>query len=431
MKNVGKKIVLRVLSWQLKRLYQRWHPKVVVVVGSYGKTSTKFAIATVLKEHFRVRFQKGNYNDIVTVPLVFFDEELPSLYDPLAWILLFLRNERQLRRPAPYDVLVLELGTDGPGQIEQFGRYLHADLAVVTAVAYEHMEFFKDIDAVGQEETAVQQFSDRLLVNTELCADRHLWYVKRPVNTYAFAAKATYKLGQIRASGERFSFTIAKGSKRLLSSECEGVARVQLYSAAAAVGVADMLGVRPFQIEQGLRNIRPVAGRMQRLKGIRGSTIIDETYNASPEAVKAALDTLYLLKAPQKIALLGNMNELGDYAADAHTAIGQYCEPEQLDVVITLGPDANEYLALAAHNRGCHVVTFADPYEAGEYLRDHIKPGAAVLIKGSQNRVFAEEAIKPILADPADARLLVRQSKAWRTKKHKSFGRHERAHLAP
>jgi len=119
--------------------------------------------------------------------------------------------------------------------------------------------------------------------------------------------------------------------------------------------------------------------------------------------------------------LLGNMNELGNYSKAAHTEVGEYCDPKQLDLVITLGPDANTYLAPAARARGCKVQTCTTPYEAGEQLQQHIKDGAVVLAKGSQNKVFAEEAVKAILADPADAEHLVRQSPAWLKKKAANF----------
>jgi hypothetical protein len=124
LKSFGKDIVLIVLSWQVKRLQRRNDIKTVGVVGSYGKTSTKLAIARVLQKHFRVQYQEGNYNDIVSVPLVFFGEAMPSILNPIAWLLIFIRNELQLLKPYPYDIVVLELGTDGPGQIAAFKRYL-------------------------------------------------------------------------------------------------------------------------------------------------------------------------------------------------------------------------------------------------------------------------------------------------------------------
>jgi UDP-N-acetylmuramoyl-tripeptide--D-alanyl-D-alanine ligase len=422
-KQLLKKIVLAVLSGQVRRLQQRWQPKVVAVTGSIGKTSTKFAASKVLGQKYRVRFQEGNYNDIITVPLVFFGEKLPSLFNPFAWTVVFLKNEFKLRRSAPYDVIVLELGTDGPGQIAAFKRYLHVDLAVVTAIAYEHMEFFTDLDAVAREELAVQKYSDRLIVNADLCASKYLKNLSVPAETYAINKEATYGAREVKFTGEAFDFVLQKDGKKLLAAKLNGVARNQVYSALAGAVVADRLGVSPNEIINGIAQIEAVPGRMQLFKGVNGSTILDDTYNASPEAVKAALDTLYGLKAPQKIALLGNMNELGDYSEGAHKEVGNYCDPEQIDLLVTLGKHANEFLAPAGRARGCHVQACTSPYQAGEYLKAHIKPGAAVLIKGSQNGVFAEEAVKLILADHKDEIRLVRQSRHWAKLKKRQFGR--------
>src|SRR5205807_32743 len=129
-----------------------------------------------------------------------------------------------------------------------------------------------------------------------------------------------------------------------------------------------------------------------------------DTYNASSEAMLAALDTLYRIAAPQKIAVLGNMNELGGYALVEHEKVGKHCDPRELDLVVTIGTESNKYLAAAARDKGCRVESFDDPYSVADYLRQVVKEGAAILIKGSQNKIFLEEAVKLLLADPADAK---------------------------
>jgi len=175
------------------------------------------------------------------------------------------------------------------------------------------------------------------------------------------------------------------------------------------------------EIQAGLNDITPAPGRLQVLNGVNDSTIIDDTYNASPEAMKAALKTLYRLNAPQKIAILGSMSELGKYSEAAHKEIGELCDPAQLDLVVTIGPDANKFLAPAASAKGCTVKTFDSPYDAGEYVRTMLKPSALILAKGSQNGVFAEEAIKQLLANALDGSRLVRQSRQWLKVKHRAF----------
>jgi UDP-N-acetylmuramoyl-tripeptide--D-alanyl-D-alanine ligase len=122
-----------------------------------------------------------------------------------------------------------------------------------------------------------------------------------------------------------------------------------------------------------------------------------------------------------KIAILGSMNELGDESQAAHEEIGAYCDPHKLSLVITVGNAAKEYLAPAAQAAGCTVQSFLSPYEAGNYATDFVTSNTAVLAKGSQNGVFAEEAIKPLLADKTDALKLVRQSPYWMHIKKQQF----------
>lgn len=423
MQKLAKKLVVVILGWQVRRLYKKNEFKVVAVAGSLGKTSTKLATAQILSAKYKVCYQGGNYNDIVTVPLIFFGQDTPSLFNPLSWLAVFWHNEAQLHKKYPYEVVVVEVGTDGPGQIDKYGRYLKADIGVLTAIAPEHMEFFNDLDSVAKEELQIADLSEKLIVNTDFVEPKYLRKIKKPTSTYAIKAAANIRLKNVNFDGFSSDFDVLENNGLLLRAQHEAVAEPRLYAVAAAVAIARELGMTPDEIKAGLDNLRPVAGRMQKLPGINNSTIIDDTYNASPPAMKAALDTLYRLDAPQKIAILGNMNELGSYSQTAHEEIGSYCDPKKLDLVITLGPDANKYLAPAAEACGCKVQRFDDPYSAGDYLKRMIKNKALILVKGSQNRVFAEEVVKLILANPKDASKLVRQSEAWLKIKAKAFKR--------
>lgn len=422
MKKLGKKIVVSILGRQVRKLRKKHHIKVIGVVGSIGKTSTKLAIAQALGKHLRVRYQFGNYNDIVTVPLIFFGHAQPSLLNIFAWLKIFLDNSRQIRGQYPYDVVVVELGTDGPGQIAQFQRYLQLDYAVVTAIAPEHMEFFPDLQAVAKEELSVQKLSQRIIYNADLVDAEFAGLIPEGSISYGINNKdSQYYLYNIFHSANGLEGDVRQGGEIILHVAHEVVSEVQMYAVLATIVLGRELGLKPTQILEGIKAITPVSGRLRRLRGINGSMIIDDTYNASPEAVKFGLETLYKLDAPQKIAVLGNMNELGTMSAEAHKQIGELCDPAQLNLVVTIGPDANKYLAPAAKNKGCTVQSFDDPYSAGEYLQGKIEANAVIFAKGSQNGVFAEEAVKKLLADPEDASKLVRQSPYWLKIKQQQF----------
>ncbi len=397
-----RKLIAQILTWQAKRYLQKYAPKIVVIAGSVGKTSTTHAIATVLSESHSVKSTIANYNTDVGVPCSIFGQHLPSsLKNPFAWLILFVRNEFVvMRHPAP-EFYVLELGSDLPGEIMQFA-WLKPDLAVVTAVADEHMENFKTLDGVAEEELSVARYSQEVLVNKKMVDASYLQALNVDADFYERSDLKKFKIDP---------------------SELQVIGEHSLDAIVAALTVGDMFGMDGLSLRSAVGKIQPRNGRMSRFEGIQNSTLIDDTYNASPAAVIAALDYIYSCDAPQRIALLGNMNELGEVSKGAHIQIGEYCDPEKLDVVVTLGPDANAYTATAARAQGCTVFESKTPYEAADIIKDHMKEGALVLLKGSQNQVFAEEATLKLLANPDDASRLVRQSVGWKTKKLQNFGK--------
>ncbi|HSH18698.1 MAG TPA: Mur ligase family protein [Candidatus Saccharimonadales bacterium] len=419
LKRHGKRLLCTLLEAQVRRLRASHEFKIVAVVGSVGKTSTKLAIAHSLEPSRRVIYQTGNYNDRLTVPLVLFGHKLPSLFNLFAWVRILIANERTIRLPHFYDVAVLELGTDGPGQIAEFA-YLRPDLTVVTAITPEHMEYFKTLDAVAAEELTVCEFSSQVLVNGD---DTPAQYLRgRDVLTYGQKEGMVYRAGHYVSSG------LTGGDVELyMPGEPPFVAHAYILGdqgvkiLLAAAATAHLLDLSFDELQRGLAEVKPFAGRMQVLRGIKKSTIIDDTYNASPSPVIAALDVLYKAEATQRIAILGNMNELGDYSREAHREVGRYCDPHKLDLVVTIGPDADAFLAPAAKEQGCYVKTFMSPYEAGAFVKKQLKEGAVVLAEGSQNGVFAEEAIKLLLKHKADADKLVRQSDYWLGVKRRQF----------
>lgn len=371
----------------------------------------------MLKDQFRVCYQDGNYNDLVTVPLVLFGHSNPpNLMNPFAWLKIFRANKR-LIKDYQYDVAVLELGTDHPGDISAFADYLRVDIAVVTAIAPEHMEFFGTLDAVAKEELSVSSFSERMVVNKDLCGE---YLAGHDAVTYGLS-EADFYFSKLEFKGSEYAFTLIQTDRELFSGDFAALSEAELYSALAAVAVACQLDFPKEKLPHAMQQIRPPAGRMRQLSGLNGSMIIDDSYNASPEAVKASLKTLYKLEAPARIALLGNMNELGDYSERAHTEVGEFCDPSKLDLIITLGSDANNFLASAASKKGCKVEMVDSPHAAAEIIKPLLDKNVIVLAKGSQNGVFAEEAVKRLLANPDDALHLVRQSPQWLSKKAKQF----------
>lgn len=418
-KYVARRLLCYVLQSQYKRLRKRNDFKIVAVVGSMGKTSTKTAIAKALGAKKRVLWQEGNYNVDVTVPLVIFGQPLPSLFNIPAWISIWRANEQAIRKPYSYDVVVLELGTDGPGQIEQFA-YLKPDIAIITAISPEHMEYFGTLDEVAREELKVVEFAKQTIINIDDTPAEYLEGLE--YISYGLSKTATYRADKRKPKGfkgQQATFYI--GDKHSFTATIPMLGEQGVKFAVAAVAVAHTLGEPDEAIEEGLQHVEAFAGRMRLFEGSKQSTIIDDTYNAAPITVNAALDVLYAMDAPQRIAILGSMNELGDYTPDAHREVGDYCDPDKLSMVVTIGPDAKKYLAPRAKKRGCIVHSFDSPYAAGEFVKQKLRKNAVILGKGSQNRVFAEEALKQLLANSADSSDMVRQSEYWLAIKRKQF----------
>lgn len=421
-----KLFVQKKLETYVKQYFAR-HPdiKLVVVTGSVGKTSTKIAIATILSERFRVRLQEGNHNADISAPLAILGIDYPEdIKSITAWIAIFRAIKDRIKQPTDVDVIIQELGTDRIGQIPHFGTYLHPNIAVITAISPEHMEFFKTIDAVAREELSVADFSDQVLINRDDIDGEYAKYLITPrVNTYGTNAAAEYYFISEKysiADGHDGKFIAPEWSDPT-DSTINVLGEHTLRPAIAAAAVAIKLGMSSFEVAKGLSKIKAVPGRMNVLRGIEDTIIIDDTYNSSPLAAESSLRVLYQLSAPQRIAVLGSMNELGDVSAVEHEKIGKMCDPTQLAWVITVGEEAEKYLAPAAKSRGCQVKSFKNALLAGAFVRSVLEKDSVILFKGSQGGIYLEEAVKEVLRSASDEKYLVRQSPEWLQRKNDFF----------
>jgi UDP-N-acetylmuramoyl-tripeptide--D-alanyl-D-alanine ligase len=287
------------------------------------------------------------------------------------------------------------------------------------------MEFFNTIDAVAQEELTTGNFSQIAVINRDDIEGRFASFLTNSnVDTYGTTGAAEYRF-------EVEDFTVENGYKgsvimpeldQPLSATLKVVGEHSIRPAMGAVAVAAKMGLMPDEIAKGLALIRPVAGRMNILKGVQDSIIIDDTYNSSPLAASSALQALYSLQSPQRIAILGSMNELGVTSATEHEKLGLLCDPQLLSWVVTVGEEAEKYLAPAARRRGCQVRSFKSAIDAGGFVHSSMERNAIVLAKGSQGGVYTEEAVKILCIMDEDEKL-VRQSPQWMLTKEEFFSK--------
>jgi UDP-N-acetylmuramoyl-tripeptide--D-alanyl-D-alanine ligase len=417
-----KNLLTRIFDRQMVKIIKKHNPIIIAVAGSVGKTTTKLAIAQVLSQSLKVRYQDGNYNTPISLPFIFIGRSMPNIYNPFGWFLAWLHGERVLHSKFDFDYVVIELGTDAPGDIVHFKNLFRPYVTVISAVAEEHMEFFESLEAVAKEELGISEFSEILLVNADDIDQKYLdKYIPagKEVHSYGFN-HAEYKISY-KQHHRGYRVKISLGGDEFVEEEIKTLAEHNLKAVAAAVAVADLLEVPKGEIEKAIAKIKPTPGRMQILKGINNSTIIDDSYNSSPIAVEAALKTLYNFDAKQRIAILGMMNELGDYSKEAHKRVGNYLDSQKIDLLITIGKDANEIIAKFGEDKGIKTVRCDSPYKAAQAAKDNLIENAVILAKGSQNGVFAEEAVRLLLANKDDVSKLVRQNKFWINKKKSQF----------
>lgn len=423
-----KRFVLKKLQKYVRQYFMN-HPevKLVAVVGSVGKTSTKRALANLLSQKYRVRMHEGNHNSEISVPMAILGIAMPpKLHSIRQWMLVFKAARERVKQPTDVDVIVQELGTDHPGDIAAFGTYLVPDIALVTAITPEHMEFFGSIETVAQEEMTIVNYSRFVLINRDDVDGRFANFANNPnFSTYGTTGAAEYRF-------EQQGFTVDAGytgniiavNTEPFAATIKVVGEHSLRPVMGAVAASMLLGLQPAEVSANLASIQPVPGRMNLLRGIDNTMIIDDTYNSSPAAASAAIQTLYSLDmVPQRILVLGDMRELGAVSQAEHEKLGAMCDPNMLSWVVLVGPDCEKYLAPIARQRGCQVHVAPDAIRAGIFVRSITEEGAAILVKGSQNTIFLEECVK-ILCTMTEDIQLVRQGEAWMKIKDAQFSRY-------
>ncbi|MEX1028223.1 MAG: UDP-N-acetylmuramoyl-tripeptide--D-alanyl-D-alanine ligase [Candidatus Paceibacterota bacterium] len=430
MKQRAKQIIVRILTWEARAILWRYKPRIAAVTGSVGKTSTKDAIATVLASTYRVWKSQKSYNSELGVPLTILNR--PSGWsNPVSWLVTIVKGALMVIWPVRYpEWLVLEVGADRPGDISAITRWLKPDIAVVTRISQTpvHIEFFASREQIIEEKSQLVRAvkKDGTVVLNYDDQDVQAFARRAPgsVLFYGFHSQA-----HVFASNESVTYEALNGVempsgisvKANTSGSCvpislTGVLGLQhIYPVLAAVAVGVSQRINLITISQAFAHHTPPPGRMNLLPGIKQSLIIDDSYNASPVAVREALRTLNEISVPnRRIALLGDMRELGEHSSAEHRAIGEQAA-SVCDLLFTVGDGARE-IASEARRSGMAedaVRSFDDAQTAGKELELLLAAGDIVLVKGSQ-AVRCEKAVKEIMAEPMRAgELLVRQGKEW------------------
>lgn len=424
-------IVLKTLTWCAARILKRYKPLIVAVTGSVGKTSAKQAIGTVLSAKWPTRAASKNYNNELGVPLAIIGTAAPGR-SPVKWAAVFgkafdLLIVTDRRYPK---ALVLEFGADHPGDIAHLLSFVHPHVGVLTAIGEAHMEFFKTQEALAREKSllitslpkngiAILNADDvRVASVSGLTSAKVLQFgIENAAEVNAKKILIVYDIAG-RASGMSMEIAVQGKTETL---EIAGVIGTQhAYAALAGIACGLAVGVPLHEAVDALRRYAPPPGRMRLLKGIKETTLVDDTYNASPTAALAALEALRSVEVPEsaeRYACVGDMLELGEYTEAGHRSVGKKIAELGIDVLVTVGERAK---LLADEARRCgleehRIISLDTADEAGKFLQNKIKKGDVVLLKGSQG-MRMEKAVFEIMAEPERAsELLCRQDPAWIT----------------
>lgn len=414
----------KVLRWMAIVVLKKYNPRIVGITGSVGKTSAKEAIYLVLSSKFRTRKNIKNYNNEIGIPLTIIGAESgnKSLWK---WLKVFFKWLGVVIFPVEYpEILVLEMGVDKPGDMRYLLGFVPVKAGVVTSISPVHLEYFKSIDHIAKEKGRIAESLPEdgfAILNAD---DDRVLEMKNKTNarviTYGFSDKSEVKASDAvcmseenRPEGISFKLNYEGTSIPMRLRKILAVHQIQAALAAISAGIAFKINL--IDIAASLEHFISPCGRMNLIIGIDNSFIIDDTYNASPASVIAALDALESLEASRKIAVLGDMLELGAEEEKGHREVAEKIFKMNADLFFAVGDRMK--MAVKELERlsypGEKIFWFDNPQEAANLLTRKINTGDLILVKGSQG-MRMEKIVEKIMADPAKARnLLCRQSEEW------------------
>ena len=434
MKNLFKKIIVSILTWQARIVLKKYKPKIIAITGSVGKTSTKDAIFTVLSKFKTVRKSEKSFNSEIGLPLTILG--VPNGWsNPAIWIenIIFGFSLIIFKKSYP-EYLILEVGVGKPGDIKKnVAPWLAPDIVVITRFPDKpvHVEFFDSVDKIVEEKSALAfalKKDGLLILNHD---DEKVYAIHTKANrrtvSYGTNNNATYKatytsyINTTDTNGNEItrgiSFKLEHDGHTFPIILPNIIGMHYIDSVLAALACAMELGCDLLLSIGYISEYNTPPGRLSLIEGVNNSTIIDDTYNSSPVAAMAALEVLKEMKSKRKIAVLGDMLELGKFTEEEHHILGEKVA-HIADMLILVGPRA-KFIADGALESGFNIknlYSFDSSKTAAKFLSGVVEKGDLVLVKGSQG-VRLERAVEAIMAHPElKNKLLCRQEREWQNR---------------
>lgn len=409
-----KKILEIILKLLAKAVLVKYQPKVIGITGSVGKTSTKEAIYAVLKNDFRVRRNVKNYNNEIGLPLTIIGRHSGGK-NIFKWLSVFFFTIKLLlfyRKDYP-EILVLEMAVDRLNDMDYLLSIVKPNISVITAIGPSHLEHFGSLESILVEKSKilrpVQKSGWAILNQDDKAVASLVSHCQCQVKTFGFSESATIRLSQIdfveKDGVYGTSFQLLCGDNQTDVFLPNILGRQHAIALAAAAAIGQVMDMKWSKIVEQFFNYQPALGRTNLLPGIKNSWVIDDTYNASPQSSKVAVEILAKLKTTgKKLAVLGDMLELGNISEQAHHDLGKLIAELKIDYLYVIGERSRDIArgAKAAGFPEDRIYHFPFTKEAGLFLQDRIEEHDLILVKGSRGAKM-EQVVYEIMSRPWEA----------------------------
>lgn len=358
----GKQALLDLAKFYRKKL----KIKVVGITGSTGKTSTKDLVAGALSSKYRVFKTKGNFNNEIGLPLMIFN----------------ITNE--------YDIAVLEMGMSNFGEIHNLTDVARPDIAIITNIGVSHLEYLKTRENILKAKLEITDYFDdhnTLIINND---NDLLMTIKsnsyNVLKTGMEDSSNNFYVKQYKLQEDMVKFIVNENDEnKAYEFNINIIGKHNISNALLAIACGRKLGLSYDDLQEGFRKIEFTSMRLDIIKGEK-FTLIDDSYNASPDSMKAAIDVLESLEGKRKIAVLGTMKELGNEAFNLHKEVGKYAKLKNIDLLLCTGEFEEAYKkGFMSDNK---IINFSSNEEICKYLESNVLQGDCVLVKASRSMKF-------------------------------------------
>ena len=362
---------------------QKFRIPFVAVTGSVGKTTTKDMVAAVLGERFKVLKTEGNFNNEVGLPLTL------------------------LRLNSNHEICVVEMGMNHFGEIEYLSSIVEPDVAVITNIGDSHIENLGSRENILKAKCEIFSHMDPKKGYVILNGDDPLLEPLRASLPFQSVLVGTaegldYRATGVESDGEKSVRCHVRTPRSGFDVEIPALGNHMLYPTLTAAAVAEHFGMTGGEIARGVLRFAPTKMRMNILKRGDGITILNDAYNANPQSMRAAVEVLSKSGGDYKIAVLGDMFELGPFAPTLHAGVGAYLGKAGIDCLVAVGELARHIYDAAKDAMVPQVYWFETKEEAKPILAELVKPNSTILVKASRGMAFEElvDDLKRITKEP-------------------------------